>query len=918
MSSRPVHFPRRAFVLLLALLTPLLLQAQTATGGRTLVGKVYDDQLKEWLSSAAVRVTDAAGTKLLKGAITNTQGRFSLSGLPEGELRVEISFVGYDTFTKSISAKERSRIDLGTIHLTPSATALSEVQVVGQANPVTMKTDTVQFNAGAFKVREGGSVEELLRQIPGVEVDSDGSITYNGEAIEKVELDGRDFFSSDPALATKNLPASMIRNIQVVDKKSEQTRLTGMDDGEKVKVLNLNVKEELKKGFLGHLKGGYGTRERYRGDLMASYFRGDARYTLLGNLNNTDGVRRGRGDLDRRSAGANYDNKFGSKLHVTSELYYRDDERELPSRVHRENILGDTAGATVEDRSSRSLSRGRSLSYDGRLEWTPTERTALFFMPDISLQSNRQEDYGDFTTADSSGAKINGGESEQLSDDRSANFGGTLHFRHTFDDRGRNIYARLYGRADRSGSEGTLKSTTDFAKRGEKQVIDQQTTSDLRSGSGGLSLSYLEPFTDRWSLQLTYSLSAQDRSSDRLAYNADAQGDYTLLDKTYSRGSHNKYVNQRIGARARYTFGERSNVSFGFDALPTRTHTITTDGEEVTFDRTRSIVNYAPSLMLDLRQGKGLQMMLQYRGQTDQPSMDQLNPVVVQTSPLSRTEGNPGLAPSFRHMVFTRAFYNDVERQRHYELFGFFNATNNAVITRRTLDRETGISSTTYENVNGLLSFNFGGSATLPFAKHWTSFTNARMGLNRSKAYVNDRLNAATNTTAFLIERLTWSGEYLQASVGAAGNVSRLRNSVAGTGDRCTIDYRFFNDLTWNAPFGLSLSHRITYSDAAGYTDDIHRRLWIWNLSLGYSFLKDRRATVELSAEDLLGQRNNFRRTSTAQGITDTLYEGVTSYVMVTVTYKFNTLGGGVTADSGRGWGRRGGFGPGGRRGLRG
>lgn len=910
MSNLPTH---RVLVLLLTLITITTSLHAQSRADRTIKGRVYDDQLKEWLTSATVRALALPDSTLVKGGLTGQSGRFSLTGLPHRELLLEISFVGYEPYRKSIAADAKSPIDLGTIHLAPSATALSELQVVGQSSPVTMKTDTVQFNTSSFRVREGGSVEELLRQLPGVEVDSDGNITYNGEAIEKVELDGRDFFSSDPTLATKNLPASMIRSVQVVDKKSEQTRLTGMDDGEKTKVLNLNVKEELKEGLLGNAKAGYGTKDRYRADLMASYFKGDARYTLLGNLNNTDGVRRGRGNRDHKSIGANYDNKVSDKLNITSELYYRDDKRERPSKVHKENILGDSQGATIEDQTSNSLSRSKRLSYDGRLEWTPTERTALFFMPDLNFSRDRSESYSDFTTVDSSGTQINGGHSSEQSSGSSANYGGTLHFRHTFNDEGRNIYALVYGRGSSSQSEGMMESTTDFSKRGSKALIDQQTRSDSRSGSGGMRLAYLELITDKWSIQLSYSLNGEDRSSNRLAYNADENGAYTLLDRTYSRGSQNRYINQRIGVRGRYKLDQRSNVSFGVDALPSWNHTITTDGEEVTFDKKRNIVNYAPSLILDLRSDKGMQLMAHYMGRTSQPSMEQLSPVVVQTSPLSRTQGNPDLLPSFSHSLFMRGFLNNTEKQRNGELFGYLSSTSNAVIPRRQLDRETGISSTSYENVNGLLSLNVGGSVTLPIAKHWTSFTNGRIGLNRSKAYVNDQLNSAMNTSASLTQKITWSGEYLQASLGASGYGSRLRNSVAESNNRSTIDYRIFNDITWTAPFGLSLSHRLSYHDAAGYTDDVKRRLWIWNLSLGYSFLKGKRATIELEAEDLLGQRNTFRRSSTAQGITDTLYEGVTSYVMLTFSYKFNTLGTDMEIDSSR----RGGGGFGGPRGRR-
>lgn len=879
--------------LFLSLLLLPTTYAQTSSG--EIKGRVYDEEQKEWMTAASVRLLSASDSTLVQGVMTDKQGHFRLSVSTPGSYLVDISFIGYTPYSKAVSVDKSTKVDLGNIKLSPTSTALSELKVVGQSSPVTIKKDTVQFSAGAFKVRPGASVEELLRRIPGIEVDAEGNITYNGESIERVELDGRDFFSSDPTMATKNLPADLIKNVQVVDKKSEQTRLTGMDDGEKTKILNLNVKEELKKGLLGNLKAGYGTKDRYRVDLMGSGFRGDERVTLLANLNNTDGVRRGRGDRKRRSVGANYDNKIGDKLNVTAELSYRENDNTLSSRMTRENLLGNATHTTTDRNISSQGNLSRQGSMNGRLEWTPSDKTALFFMPDISVGRSRSHSLSQYSTEAREGETINSGSSESEEKRSNEGAGGYLHFRHTFNDEGRNIYVRVFGRHESGDSDGTLKSVTSFTKGSRKEILDQLTSSRNESNRGGVSVSYLEPLSKYWSLQGSYSLDGEQRTSDRLAYRADADGEYTILDKRYSRGSSNRYLNHRIGVMARYRPRPMSSISLGVDALPTYTHTITTDGEEVTYDHERSIVNYAPSLMVDLRNDKGLQYMMHYRGSTSQPSMEQLSPVTIQTSPLSQTTGNPDLLPSFRHMIFMRGSMGSREKRQNLQIFGYLSTVNNAIINRRELDRETGISRTTYENVNGVYSFSAGGSLSLPLAKSLTSFTNGRFGGNRGKGYVNGELNTSLSSTVNLSERITWSGEYLQSTVGFSGDYNHLTNTVSRQSDRKTLDYRLFCEATWTPPFGLSLSHRLSYRDARGYHDDVKRNLWIWDLSLGYSFLKDRRGTLELEAVDLLGQRSTFRRTSTAQSITDMLYEGVTSYVMLTFTYKFNSL---PTADN--------------------
>lgn len=883
--------PKHPTLLLIGVAIMILLpRVYAQTNPSEIKGRVYDTDEEEWMTAASVRLLSATDSTLVQGVMTDKQGHFRLKVSTPGSYLVDISFIGYTPYRKAVSIGASSMIDLGRIKLSPSATALSELKVVGQASPVTIKKDTVQFNAGAFKVRPGASVEELLRRIPGIEVDAEGNITYNGEAIERVELDGRDFFSSDPTMATKNLPADLIKNVQVVDKKSEQSRLTGMDDGEKTKILNLNVKEELKKGFLGSLKAGYGTKDRYRVDLMGSAFRGDERITLLANLNNTDGVRRGRGDRTHRSVGANYDNKVSDKLNVTAELSYQESDNTLSSRMTRENLLGEATHTTTDRTISSQDDLSRRGSMGGRLEWTPSERTALFFMPDISIDRSRSHSLSQYSTEAREGETINSGSSEREEKSRNDGAGGYLHFRHTFNDEGRNIYVRVFGRHQSGNSDGTLKSVTTFAKGNRSETLDQLTSSRSESNRGGISVSYMEPLSKYWSLQGNYSLDGEYRTSDRLAYQADAEGEYTILDKRYSRGSSNRYLNHRIGAMARYRPRPKSSISLGVDALPTHTHTITTDGEEVTYDHERSIVNYAPSLIVDLRDDRGLQYMLHYRGRTGQPSMEQLSPVTIQTSPLSQTTGNPDLLPSFRHMIFMRGSMENREKRQSLQIFGYLGTVNNAIINRREIDRETGISRTTYENVNGVYSYSAGGSLSLPLTKSLTSFTNGRVGGDRGKGYVNGELNTSLSSTINLSERVTWSGDYLQSTLGFSGNYNHLTNTVSRQSDRKTLDYRLFCEATWTPPFGLSLSHRLSYSDAKGYHDDVKRNLWIWDISLGYSFLKDRRGTLELEALDLLGQRSTFRRTSTAQSITDMLYEGVTSYVMLTFTYKLNTL----------------------------
>ena len=887
--------PKSVALLLALLALPLLGSAQPSTANHRIKGRVFDAQAEQWMPAAGVRLLNPKDSTLVKGVLTDEDGAFRLEGLQKRTYLVSVSFVGYDEYFRQVTVGDKKELDLGIIRLSPSDVLLKGVEVVAQANPMTVKTDTVQFNTSAFTTRPNASIEELLRKIPGMEVDDDGNISYNGESIERIELDGRDFFSNDPRMATRNLPANMLSNVQVVDKKSEQARMTGMDDGERTKVLNLKVKEDRKKGLVVNAEGGYGTKERYTLNSNINYFQNNQRMTLLANLNNTDGIRRGRGDAGRRQVGLNYDNKFSEQLSLTAEARYDGSDNHTFGERKTENTLGSKRG-NLEQQTYSDRGKWQTAQTFARLEWNPSDKTMLLLLPNLSWRHSSSLNENNFSTQNDQHELINRGTSLQESGSSTLDGDLRMHFRHTFNDAGRNLYVRLGANYQKEDGDGSKQSTTDFKLQDRTETLDQKSYSDGENISSNLSLSYLEPFSKEWALQLNYRLNTQNRRSKQLAYNRDDSGNYSLLDEDYSRGSTNINRTHRLGAQLRYSFWHRSNIYLGFDASPTYTHTTTDNGRVTTFDKERRVWNYSPSLTVDIRPADSLQVMLRYNGRTRHPSMTQLSDVPIINSPLSVTVGNPDLLPAYSHNLRMRMAFNRREARQSFELFGSAGITNNDITRRSSIDRETGRRQNTYENINGTANIWMGLSISTPIGgkkSHWTSFTFANMGMNRSKAFVNDQLNQSTRLMPRLSQRITWSGESLQASLSGDVSMQDVRNSIAEQLNRRTLDYSISNDLTWQLPYDLSLTSRLSYNDAAGYKDDIKRRLVLWDLSLAWSFLEGKNATVQLSGYDILGQRNTFRRSISADSITDQTVNGITTYAMLTFSYRFNTFGGG-------------------------
>lgn len=864
-----------------------LAQSEQSVGGR-----VLEESTGETIIGAGVRLLAATDSTFIKGATTGVDGTFKIDQIRKGKYILHVSFMGFEPAYRDILIGDKT-VNVGDIFLGESVTRLAEVRVVAQANPMTLKQDTVQFNAGAFRVRQGANLEELLRRIPGMEVDDEGNISYNGEAIERIEMDGRNFFSNDPRMATRNLPSDMIKNIQVVDKKSDEARLTGMSDGERIKVLNLEIKEDKKGGVLANGNVGYGTEKRYKADALVNIFDNTSRYTIIGNINNIDGVRRGRGDRTTRRAGLNYDNKPSEQLNITAELSYSDVDNKTYGNTRTEQLLGGLL-SNIETSDYNHFNNQKHANINTRIEWTPNKKTMMVIEPDFSWSGNSSDQANQFSTTNSEGRGINKGSTRTANKSEGIDGGVRVHFRHTFNDKGRNLYGRLMTNYAQDEGEGYHYSLTDFLLQDRQEELDQLNKSKNNNFSIATNLSYLEPFTDRWAVQLNYRVDYNNRSNDQMVYNKDATGSYSQLDHVYSRGSSNTNVNHRFGAQVRYTFG-RSNIYLGMNANPTYTHTVTTQGTTETFNQDRTVWNFSPNVFLELKPTDSLQLHVRYFGRSRHPSMNQLNPATIILSPLSQTRGNPELLPSFTHQVRFNGYFNKRASRQSFNIMGSYSYAQNAVATKQEIDRETGAGVTTYDNVNGNQSLWAGFMINTPIGgakSKWNSFTFGNIMYSKDIGFVNGVENTANLIAPRLSQRISWSGQRLQATIGAFVAMQEIKNSFATQLNRQTWDYNAYGEAIIYLPWDLSMTTRLTYQDATGYDDGVKRDFWLLDASLNWSFLKQKNATLELSGYDLLKQRTTFMRRITSNAIVDQQVNGITSYVMLTFSYRFNNMGG--------------------------
>ena len=881
---------QRLLLVVLALLFPYMGFAQSPQNFE-LSGQVLDSATNELMSAVTVRLVKKVDGKLVKGTTTDMQGRFVMTGLSSGDYRLLISFVGYNSIESDISLAKNLKTNVGVLKMSPNTTVLKGVEVTESVRPIVLKQDTVEFNAGAFKVRSGANVEELLKKLPGVEVDAEGNITYNGERIEKIEVDGRNFFSNDPKMTTRNLPSLMVDKVQVVDKQSDESILTGMDDGTRTKVLNLSIKPDMKRGVIANINGGYGTQERYAGDMMINFFNKNARYSLLGNFNNTEGVLAGEGDRDARRIGFNYETSVDKKFEMVSEIRYDGENNNKSGTVMRENLLGQ-GKSNIYNENYMDLTRKNEISGITRIEWKPDTLTTIFFTPELSWNSSATESVQTFETHNQDNELINKGASKRTNDDTNVSALAEVHFSRRLNTKGRHLYLGFEGSLNQSEGQGTNLVSTDFtqvAKDDEK--VDQRLNSDEKSGRFVLRSSYIEPLSNFWALQLNYRLEAQHRKTLREAFNKDSNGEYTVLDEIYTRGSTNSFQNHSLGINLRYKV-DRSHITFGMDARPSLATTVSTIGNKEVFNKSRVVWNYAPSVRIEYRKSDSIMFNLRYQGRTSHASMEQLNPALVINSPLNKVVGNPDLLPAFSHSVRFMGNYNSPQKKQSLGIMGRLSFTDNAIVDRRTIDPETGAVQTTYENVSGVVSGGLGFMGSLPFGRTgWSLFLSGRGDYERTKAYVNNELNAAHIFTPSVSPKLTWKGDNLSISFGARGLWQKVSNSVTTSLDRTATSYSLINEINWSLPWGIELTSNVDYTKKSGYSQELDTNILLWDMSLGKSFLKGNAATLEISVFDILGQRNSFSRMITSTSITDRTVNNISTYALMTFKYRFNSFG---------------------------
>lgn len=913
----------KRFVILIGL--SMLVFTAFAQNRGQISGKVIDAELKEPIQEANVRILQQKDSTFVNGVATNSKGDFSIK-LPYGSYIVQVTYIGNSDAFKDVTINNGTpNANIGTIELGADNIMLDALVATAKAVEIVVKGDTLEYNADSYKVTESAVLEDLFKKMPGVEIDADGKITVNGRAVNKIMVDGEEFFSSDPKVASKNLPAKMVDKIQVHDRRSDMAMMTGFDDGDEETVINLTVRPGMKQGLFGNAFVGYGSKDRYEGNAMVNMMKDKNQYTALGGFNNTNNAGfsdlsssmfgSGGGGGGRRfmggpnngitksgNAGFNFSQTFSDALKLGGNLRFGQTDNNTLSKTHTQNLL--SSGNRLEDENNSSNNWSQNFNMDFRMEWTPDTLTRIIFSPQASVNKNRRSEFGDFvTTTETLTDTINSGDSEYHSNGDGKSLSARLDVSRTLNSKGRTISAQLQGGISDQETTGTNLSNTLFYGSTPDELIDQRFVNTNDSKNWRAYLSYVEPIGNNNFIQLAYSYRQNDSESDKDTRIKDAQGDYTELDPKYSKRLENSFNNQEVELNFK-SVRPKYDYTLGFTVQPSSSKSKTFIGSNLENNFSRSVTNFAPSAQFNYRWTRQHNLRLRYYGNTDQPSVTQLSPVEDVSNPLNITVGNPDLKPSFQHRLNIRYQNFNPEKNSSMGFFGNIGYLTNDIVSATTTDISTGAKRTTYENVSGNWNANGRMMFNVPLKNiKFSVFSMTFASYNHANGFSNTKDNDIITIEKNLSKRmnlaetlgLNYRSDLFDFSVRGNVNYNNVKNTLDGQRDQEYLNYGGNASTTIYLPFSFSIESDINYSTNSGYADGFTQDEWLWNASLSKQIFKQKNGTLRFKIYDILQQRSNISRSVTSNYIRDTTTNTLTSYFMFHFVYRFNIFKGGAT-----------------------
>lgn len=899
------------------------LSASSQQNTNSITGNVADTLNKQAMFRAIVSMIRAKDSILIKFTRTDLKGHFQIKDIPVGKYILLTSLPNYADYTDTISITSMSKIELGTIPLITKAHLLEEVVVKQTIGAIKLKGDTTEYRADSFRVQPNATVEELLKILPGIQVDKNGQITAQGRTVQKVLVDGEEFFGDDPTLVTQNIRADMVDKVQVFDKKSDQAAFTGIDDGKKTTTINLKLKNDKKQGYFGKVNAGIGTNGYYNEQLMLNKFQRKEKLSFYGILSNTGtiglnwqdqnsfgdnssriefdesgnisgnddlsdwgGNFNGRGYPKVQTGGVHYNNKFGDDKHAINGNYKLLDLTVTgSSTTNTQNILPDTLYYTNQRQefTNKIIRNKGNLIYD----WDIDSSSSLKLIIDAGVdhKTTATKYFTESLAQDSS--FVNQGNRNLTTDGDLNTFNSSLLWRKKLKKKGRTISVDVKENYNGNESNGFLYADNKFFKGGVQvgnQLTDQNKiiSSHLLAFNG--KVTYSEPLSKVSSLVFNYGMTVNNNSANRSSYNKSANGHYETLDSVYSNDyTYNIFM---LSGGISYALTKKK---FKLNAGNNIGNTNYSQTDNWTLVSTkRNFLNWFPQAFMSYSFSSQKSIYLSYNGATVQPTIQQIQPLRTNDDPLNIVIGNASLLPSFRNNI-NMSYYNyKALSQKNISLGIFYGFVNNAFATKDYVDT-LGRRVSQSINVNGNHNFNTYFNYGFPlFGAHIGIGGN----MNESKFvnYINNRENVTKSNIYGLNFSAGKTVEKLYAnSIYANISYTTSQSSIQKDISTHYWTYNIRPDIDFYLPWKLQIHTDCDFifrQKTSVFDNDYN--VVLLNAWFGKKLLPGDALLIKASVNDLFNQNIGFNRTVNTNYITQNTYSTIQRYFMLTVLWNFN------------------------------
>lgn len=906
---------------------------------RAVTGAISAADSEETLPGAAVKAVSITDSTVWFGTASGPDGSFRVVVAQPGIYNLEVTYLGYERFRQTVDLTGPGEVNVDVINLTVSARTLDAVNVSERAARVTLEGDTTNYNADAFKVNRDADTRKLLEKMPGVTSGRDG-VSVQGERVQRVLVDGKEFFGNDPNVALNTIPAEIVDRIQVYDQLSEQSQFSGFNDGNTIKTVNIITKAGKNKGEFGKVFAGGGTDGRYLAGGNVNIFDGDRRISVLGLANNVNQVNFATEDIAgaigstseainnprrwRRGGGAgtgnaddflvppqngintatalglNFSDQVGEKLKINASYLFNDTENANDNSVQRTFLRGQNEGQTYRE-TAEERSRNTNHRFNLRAEYDFDDRNSLLVRPSVGLQNFSGTSDQRFLTA-AADSILNAGTNRNTENARSLSFSNEVLYKHKFKQKGQTFSLSVQNSVNTTDGSNTLRSTRDLGDGVFEAAEDWQADRDLASQRHSMNFSYTRPLGEKVSLEVGYKPEWEQTRSDWDTRTPDGANDYVLIDSALSNAFESTFLTHNLRSRLRINAGQGS-----FAVLGVNYQYVENENEQTfptAFSTDRIYRNVLPFALFRKKFENKANLFMLYRASANLPSMRQLNTVIDNSNPFQVNVGNSNLEQGFGHRFFTRFSMTNEEKGTNFFVFASGETqadriSNSTFIVRQDTTLGNGFvlpaggQITAPINLDGYRNLRVFSNYGFPVDLIKSNLNvNGTFNYNRAPGQVNG-INNFTDNTGFNLGVVLGSNisERVDFKMGGDAGINWVNNTLdAGE----NFDYQTFSLNTGGvfSPKGRwVISTDLVYNVFRGL-GDLDQEFLLWNAGLGYRFLKDESLELRLTGFDLLGQNNSVQRSITETFTEDTETVVLQRYLMVSLSYRLRNFKG--------------------------